>query len=193
MRLWQSVSSAGAGRPQAEIKGLAAKRIGAYVLGMTWEEICHDKRLRDLPYRIESDRWGNIVMSPPPRSRHAEFQTEIALLLHQKLKGGRSITECPIQTDEGVKAPDVVWVSNQRRASKPNDPVYLIAPEICVEVLSPSNSDEEITERKRLFFEKGAMEFWVCGMTGDMSFFDPSGEIAASKLCPDFPKQVLLD
>jgi hypothetical protein len=50
-----------------------------------------------------------------------------------------------------------------------------------------------LSERKRLFFEKGALEFWVCGMTGEMSFFDPSGEIAASKLCPDFPKQVLLD
>jgi hypothetical protein len=44
---------------------------------MTWSEICEDKLLATLPYRIESDRWGNIVMSPPPRSRRAEYQTEI--------------------------------------------------------------------------------------------------------------------
>src|SRR6266567_1661022 len=155
---------------------------------MTWAEICDDKLLATLPYRIESDRWGNIVMSPPPRSRHAEYQTEIAVLLRQKLIGGRSLTECPIQTEEGVKAADVVWVSNERRASRPNDPVYLIAPEICVEVESPSNEEAELLERKRLYFEKGAAEFWLCGLSGEMSFFDPVGEIAPSRLCPEFPK-----
>jgi len=160
---------------------------------MTWEEICQDKVLAKLPYRIESDRWGNIVMSPPPRSRHAEYQTEIALVLRERMKSGRSIAECPIQTTEGVKAVDVAWVSTERRASRQNDPVYLIAPEICVEVVSPSNSEAEIDERKRLFFEKGAVEFWICGMSGAVSFFDPAGEIPVSKLCPDFPKQLVLD
>ena len=43
---------------------------------MTWAEICDDKRLQNLPFRIESDRWGNIVMSLPPRSRHGEYQFE---------------------------------------------------------------------------------------------------------------------
>jgi Uma2 family endonuclease len=160
---------------------------------MTWEEICEDKLLATLPYRIESDRWGNIVMSPPPRSRHAEYQTEIAMLLRQKMSGGRSIAECPIQTQEGVKAADVAWVSHERRASRPNDPVYLIAPEICVEVVSPSNTPEELNERKGLYFEKGALEFWLCGFMGEMSFFDPGGQIPQSRLCPDFPRQVVID
>ena len=160
---------------------------------MTWAEICEDKLLAKLPYRIESDRWGNIVMSPPPRSRHAEFQTEIAVLLRQRLKDGRSIAECPIQTEEGVKAADVAWVSDKRRASRQNDPVYLIAPEICVEVLSPANTDEELAERRRLFFERGASEFWICGMLGEMSFFDPAGQISQSRLCPDFPANVRVD
>src|SRR6266705_3727542 len=118
---------------------------------MTWAEICEDKLLATLPYRIESDRWGNIIMSPPPRSRHAEYQTEIAVLLRRFMREGLSIAECPIQTPEGVKATDVAWVSRGRRASKPNDPVYLIAPEICVEVASPSNQEGELMERKRLY------------------------------------------
>ena len=160
---------------------------------MTWEEICGDKLLATLPYRIESDRWGNIIMSPPPRSRHAEYQGEINGLLREKMTGGRSLTECPIQTTEGVKAADVAWVSNERRASHANDPVYLIAPEICVEIVSPSNSDDELNERKRLYFEKGASEFWLCGMSGHMTFFDPAGPIEHSALCCDFPKQVKID
>jgi Uma2 family endonuclease len=160
---------------------------------MTWAEICEDKLLASLPYRIESDRWGNIVMSPPPRSRHGEYQAEIVLLLRQKLSAGRSLTECPIQTAEGVKACDVAWVSKARRASRPNDPVYLIAPEICVEVLSSSNSEDELAERRRLFFEKGALEFWLCGLEGEISFFDPAGPLQQSRLCPDFPNKVVLD
>jgi Uma2 family endonuclease len=159
---------------------------------MTWEEICEDKLLAALPYRIESDRWGNIVMGPLP-GRHGEYQGEITVLLRAKMRGGRSLTECPIQTTEGVKAADVAWVSNERRASHPNDPVYLIAPEICVEIVSPSNEDDELNERKRLYFEKGASEFWLCGMSGHMTFFDPAGKIELSRLCPEFPKQVKID
>jgi Uma2 family endonuclease len=161
--------------------------------GMTWADICEDKALAALPYRIESDRWGNIVMSPPPRSRHAEYQGRIAFLLQERLTAGRSIPECPVQTAEGVKASDVAWVSHERRASRPNDPVYLIAPEICVEVVSPSNLEAELNERKRLFFEKGALEFWLCNLDGNVSFFDPAGPMPQSRLCPDFPPRVLLD
>src|SRR5260221_14156553 len=156
---------------------LASERHVRYAWVMNWTEICEDKLLASLPYRIESDRWGHIVMSPQPRSRHAEYQTEIAVLLRHLKTGGRSITECPVQTTEGVKAMDVAWVSTERRASRPNDPVYLIAPEICVEVVSPSNKDAELEERKRLYFEKGALEFWLCGMEGKMTLFDPGGPI----------------
>ena len=35
-------------------------------MGMTWEEICDDPILADLPFKIESDQWGNVIMSPPP-------------------------------------------------------------------------------------------------------------------------------
>jgi hypothetical protein len=75
------------------------------------------------------------------------------------MKKGRSLPVCPIQTSEGVKAADVAWVSKERRASRANDPVYLIAPEICVEVVSLSNSEAEIAERKRLFLKKARWNF----------------------------------
>jgi len=159
---------------------------------MTWEEILADKTLANLPFRIESDRWGNILMSPPPRSRHVEYQSAISHLLHASLPGGMSMAECPIRTNEGVKSADVAWVSLARRRSKKNDPVYLIAPEICVEVESPSNSEAELAERRRLYFEKGAAEVWICDLYGRMTFYDPTGEIGQSQLCPKFPAQIRL-
>lgn len=165
----------------------------AYLCVMTWAEICEDKRLAGLPNRIETDRWGRIVMSPPPRSRHGEYQLEIGGVLRELLRGGRALTECPIQTSEGVKAADLAWASHARRASKPNDPVFLVAPEICVEIQSPSDAEAELTERRRLFFEKGAQEFWLCDLNGQMTFLDPAGEIPQSQLCPGFPKTVRLE
>jgi Uma2 family endonuclease len=157
---------------------------------MTWSEVCDNEFLNGLEWRVETDRFGNIVMSPPPRSRHGEFQGEILRLLFEKMEGGIALPECPLETSEGVKAIDVAWVSRARRASKPNDPAYVIAPEICVEVMSPRTSEEEIDLRKQLFFEKGAVEFWLCDMLGQMTFFDAAGPLSASKLCPDFPARV---
>jgi len=160
---------------------------------MTWAEICDDPVLAALPNRIETDRWGRIVMSPPPRSRHGDYQSEISGLLRELMSGGRATTECPIQTTEGVKAADVAWASRERRASKPSDPVFLVAPEICVEIQSPSDAEAELRERQRLFFEQGAAEFWLCDLMGSVTFFNPAGEIPRSRLCPDFPQRITCD
>jgi Uma2 family endonuclease len=71
--------------------------------------------------------------------------------------------------------------------------VYLIAPEICVEIESPSDSRGEREERKRLYFEKGAAEFWVCDLDGRMEFHDSTGSIPQSRLCPEFPPKIVVD
>lgn len=159
-------------------------------IGRTWAEICDDPFLAQLSYRIETDRWGNLVMSPPPSSRHAEYQGEIVRSLGLLMKKGRSMPECPLQTSEGVKAIDVVWVSDERRKSRPNHPCYLIAREICIEAAFPPKSPEELNERRRLFFEKGAVEVWLCDQEGRASFFDPAGLLERSELCPGFPRKL---
>ena len=88
---------------------------------MTWEQICDDPHLRDLPYKIEQDRYGRIVMSPPPRADHARFQGEIAKRLGILLAVWAIMVECGIDTPEGVKVPDVAagqsFATNWRRAA----------------------------------------------------------------------------
>jgi Uma2 family endonuclease len=67
------------------------------------------------------------------------------------------------------------------------------APEICVEVISPSNKRGEIEEKRRLYFEAGAKEVWVCDKRGHLLFFIKAApEVAASGslLCPKMPKSV---
>ena len=66
------------------------------------------------------------------------------------------------------------------------------SPEICVEVLSPGNSDTEMQEKMALYFDAGAREVWLCETDGAMKFFAGGVSVHASKLCPDFPKQIQL-
>jgi Uma2 family endonuclease len=77
-----------------------------------------------------------------------------------------------------------------RPGLKRKNPVALErAPEICVEVLSPSNSKPEMEEKRALYFGAGAREVWICGLDGKMEFYTADLS-AASRLCPMFPGQL---
>ncbi|HZV36023.1 MAG TPA: Uma2 family endonuclease [Verrucomicrobiae bacterium] len=157
---------------------------------MTWAEACNDKRLQNLPYKIEINRQGKIIMSPT-RNKHGFYQSKIDALLHQLLPHGHGIIECAIDTPEGTYVADVTWVSPERFKIIEDEISSSIAPEICVEVWSASNTPEEIAMKRRLYLEKGAVEFWYCDAEGRITHFDKSGELPQSKLCPRFPKQIV--
>ena len=74
---------------------------------MDWSEIVDNPYLQDLPFKIEQDRYGNILMSPAS-NLHGYFQAEIAAILRRLTDAGRVIVESSVQTPQGVKAPDVV-------------------------------------------------------------------------------------
>jgi len=159
---------------------------------MNWQEFCEDKSLADLPYKIELNRWGQIVMSPA-NYQHSSFQGEILRWLNQLLPQGRAIPECAVDTVENTKVPDVVWISPERQEKVRGHASCPVAPEICVEILSPSNPMTEMmgtnerTAKRKLYFKAGALEFWLCLENGEMRFFNAQGELPKSELCPKFP------
>jgi len=160
-----------------------------------WTALLEDPELARIENRIETDRFGQIIMSPLPAPSHGNYQSEISYLLRRSMPEGRTITECPISTSEGVKGADVVWISRERRAPMDGAVCFTTAPEICVEVLSPSNSKAEIAEKKRLYFEAGAEEVWICDGHGKMEFFVGTAEEpeSTSKRCPEFPGVIELE
>ncbi|MGK0187629.1 MAG: Uma2 family endonuclease [Verrucomicrobiales bacterium] len=157
-----------------------------------WEQLCADPVLADLDFRIETDRHGNTIMTPPPGFDHGDFQCQIAFFLKQANSSGKAVTECPISTSEGVKGADVVWISSERLARSKKNNVLTIAPEICVEVVSPSNSRREIEDKKRLYFEAGADEVWICDLKGNLFFFleERAEAVEASNICPASPAKL---
>ena len=43
----------------------------------SWESLCSNPLLKDLPYKIETNRFNKIIMSPAS-SGHGGFEVEIA-------------------------------------------------------------------------------------------------------------------
>lgn len=159
-----------------------------------WAELLADRELARVEGRIETDRHGRIIMSPPSAPRHGSYQLEIGHLLRTLMPRGRVLTECPISTADGVKAADVAWASPESMRALGARVCFPSSPDICVEVLSPSNTETEIREKLALYFHAGAKEVWTCSNSGAMSYHGPEAadRMSRSRLCPEFPRHIKL-
>lgn len=156
---------------------------------MTWNEVISDPSLHDLPYKIELNREGNIVMSPASNN-HAIRQGRIAGLIVRQMTSGEMLVEASIDTDDSTKVADVVWMSDAFYKAHEDTTPFPICPELCVEVVSPSNSRAEMALKRKLYFAQGAKEVWFSKQDGSILFYNPEGELTQSQLFPDFPKSV---
>jgi Uma2 family endonuclease len=157
-----------------------------------WEAAITDPFYASVDGRFESNSFGKIIVSPPPPYGHAKCGFLIAELL-KRLLGGEAATECPVLTIDGVRSADAVWMTSERDAKAHGQAALSPAPQICVEVISPANSEAEMEHKRSLYFDAGAEESWTCDEAGMMRFYfkaEPNKEKIQSKLCPDFPPQM---
>lgn len=126
----------------------------------------------------------------PVKVNHSILQGKIIGNLYKSLTGGGALAECVIRTKQGTKVADVAWASYDLLETIENEVECSIAPEICVEVLFFSNTKRELSEKKELYFEQGALEFWVCDSFGNMSFFAKEGELEGSTIAASFPSNI---
>jgi hypothetical protein len=73
---------------------------------MNWQEVCMDRVLQNLPYKIELNRQGQIIMRPAS-VRHVLFQARIIALLNKLDTERLVVPEFPVETGDGVKVVDV--------------------------------------------------------------------------------------
>ncbi len=148
---------------------------------MNWQEVIAHPSLQNLPFKIELNERGQIIMSPT-KVWHSVYQAEIALLLKTFMKVGKVLTECAVETSICVKVADVAWTSVKRFKIVKDEIACSVAPEICVEVISASNTKGEMDEKRRLYFETGAKEVWLCDEYGMMTFYAPETKLKRSLL-----------
>ena len=140
-------------------------------MGMTWQEVIDNPYLQNLPFKIELSKWGKVEMSPAS-NLHGLRQGEVFTELRKK-RGGVVIIEFSIQTTDGVRVADVAWISNALYARFGTQTPYPQAPELCVEIMSPSNTWAEMHMKAGLYLEAGAKEVWIEPLNGKRTVIKP--------------------
>ena len=113
---------------------------------MTWQEVLEHKSLQDLPFKIELNKNGLVIMSPLT-NLHGFITVEIGVRLRRILPNGCCVIGASIQTTKGVRVADVIWALKTFVQDNCHQNPFLTAPPICVEIISPSNSKKEISQK----------------------------------------------
>lgn len=132
--------------------------LSAEELAVRYRALCDDPLYANVPGKIELDVWGRMVMSPPS-NYHSAVQTALAIQLASR--GGRAFVEASVLTPAGLFVPDVVWASAEFMRIHRFETPFTRAPELCVEVASPSNSRKELREKTDAYLAAGAEEVWI--------------------------------
>ena len=127
-------------------------------LAERYREMCDDIRFRNIPGKVELDPWGRVLMTPA-----STYHSRIQGRLCQKLAvlGSETLVEPGIATATGLFVPDLAWASAQFMSAHAGETPLRRAPELCIEVLSPSNSRKEMEEKRAAYLAAGAQEVWL--------------------------------
>jgi Uma2 family endonuclease len=125
---------------------------------MTFAEF---EQLPDPQFGRYEFRQGEPVIVGPPIFGHMKVQQMLRDLLDQA--AGRACTEFgfrPVPEHE-YRIADVGYCSTERWNAADPKGYFAGAPDLAVEILSPSNSKKEMLDKRKLCLENGSLEFWV--------------------------------
>ena len=157
---------------------------------MQWSEVITNPLLQNLPFKIELNKFGKLLMSPAS-NLHGRVQGRLAAMLWNDMPEGEVITECSIETSDGVKVAEVVWASAAFIAEFGYATPYVKAPELCIEIVSPSNSKQEMEQKTDLYLARGAQEVWIVYEGTQIDIFTHRGQQTDSLFSDKLTKNIL--
>ena len=107
---------------------------------------------------------GELIMSPSPRWAHQEADMEIGSILHTFVKRYNLGVVCSapfdvVLSDTDVVQPDLLFVSRERLHIITENNIQG-APDLAVEILSPSTSARDRGYKRDLYAKHGVKEYW---------------------------------
>jgi Uma2 family endonuclease len=127
---------------------------------MTFEEF---EQVADPPAGHYELHHGQLILRPPRKKGHMKVQQVLLDLLSPLVRGHGFITLefgfRPAEDDEAWQA-DVGFVRQDRWDADDNE-YFVGAPDLVVEVLSKSNTMDEILERQDICLSNGCVAFWT--------------------------------
>jgi Uma2 family endonuclease len=122
----------------------------------------------DLP-EVKDGAWlelvkGAVIVSPRPNSFHSYTGVKLTSLLDAHIEANHlGILYSELDTvfdDDEVRVPDLLYYGPERvpdAGDRPNDAV----PDLCIEILSPSNARADRVEKFQLYQAKGVKYYWI--------------------------------
>ena len=108
---------------------------------------------------------NNIVMSPAPKFQHQEVLMKIISQLQPFIENNQlgQLVVAPVDVFLGNKnalQPDILFISNERKSLIEEDGLHG-APDLVVEILSPSTARFDLEEKKDVYERFGVKEYWI--------------------------------
>lgn len=114
------------------------------------------------PYQLIE---GELVMTPAPSPFHQIVQSniwlELGVWVRQRNLG--RVLASPIDvylSEKETYQPDIIFISTSRRNIIGEKKIEG-APDLVVEILSPTTGYYDLTHKKRMYAESGVKEYWV--------------------------------
>ena len=154
-------------------------------LALRYLDLCDNPCFANVPGKIELDVWGRVMMTPPPSYYHGVVQARLIQALGA-LAGGQAAAETAIATPAGLFAADVTWARDAFLHAHTGEVALQQAPELCIEVVSPSNSRNELAEKRDAYLASGAQEVWIVyPQSKRCEFYGPQGPLDRSSFQVD--------
>ncbi len=146
------------------------------------------KELRELPddgYRYELVKGELRTMTPAGR-KHGEIAMTLGIMLGSHVRTHRLGTVCAAETGfylsrdpDTVRAPDVSFVAQERIPVEADvNDYWPIAPDLAVEVVSPSERTAEVLAKVAEYLEAGTQLVWVVyPQTQTIVVYRPSADV----------------
>lgn len=149
---------------------------------------------------------GHLVREPRPGDQHGEIVSELFFLLRSytnhwpvgrvTVEGGFLLGSNP----PTVRGPDIAFVRSARLGTEKNASFFIGAPDLAIEVVSPSNRPGELLAKISEFLDAGTQIVWVVypatrtvvehAADGSIRIFNAEDTLSAPALLPGFEAPV---
>ena len=131
------------------------------VIKFTWED--YRTAPPDKRYELLD---GDLLMTPAPNLKHQDVQYrlghQLATFVDRQELGNVYFAPCDVVlTDHDVVQPDLLFVSRARRRLLANGDNVQGAPDLMIEILSPTTASRDLGYKRGLYARHGVAEYWT--------------------------------
>ena len=109
---------------------------------------------------------GELIMVPAPNLKHQRVNRELSTRLHRFIKdqalGELLYSPCDVLLSANdIVQPDLLFVSREREHLLTGGKNVQGAPDLAVEILSPSSAEQDRGKKRELYGKHGVTEYWL--------------------------------